>query len=281
MPLIQLCHRAGDLICAHYNAPGAAKFESKGDDSPITRADLASHAVLNDGLLKLQPGIPVLSEESPASEVADRLTWRRLWLVDPLDGTKEFLDRTGEFTINVALVEDHVAVLGLLYLPLKRIAYVGIPGVQARRYQFLDNDNDNGKWQERRLATRALEPGSPLVLLTSRRHRGRRLEQCIDQLRGEWGPVERVGCGSALKFCQLVEGRGDFYPRFAPCCEWDTAAGQAVLEAAGGALVGLDGMPLRYNCRDTLLNPDFYGLAQPAHPLWQQLTGAFGAGVEI
>ena len=110
-----------------------------------------------------------------------------------------------------------------------------------------------------------------MVVLASRRHKGPRLQDCLEWLERQWGDVERDNSGSALKFCQLAEGRGDFYPRYSPCCEWDTAAGQAILEAAGGALLGLDGEPLSYNRRDSLLSPEFLALGDPSHPLWASL----------
>jgi 3'(2'), 5'-bisphosphate nucleotidase len=269
-PLLRLCHAAGELICAHYNDPEAHAFESKRDDSPLTRADLASHVHLLAGLRCLAPDIPMLSEESAPADIAQRRQWRRYWLVDPLDGTKEFLARTGEFTINIALIDDHRAVLGVLYLPLQQVAYVGIPGLLARCYTAIGE----GEWATRELATRPLLAGQALEVLASRRHGGERLQACLDWLDAHWAPVSRSNIGSALKFCRMASGEGDFYPRFSPCCEWDTAAGQAVLEAAGGALLGLDGEPLRYNCRDSLFSPPFYAIAQSAHPLWQGLLQA-------
>lgn len=264
-PLLQLCLQAGDAICQHYHAPGADRFEAKGDDSPLTRADIDSHHILHAGLLALQPSLPVLSEESGDEELAGRHSWQRFWLVDPLDGTKEFLGRTGEFTINIALIDAHRPILGLLYLPLAQTAFLGIPGRGARRYRY------DGSWQEQAIATRRLRAAEPLTVLASRRHRGPRLEACLEWLQVQWGVIDRQNSGSALKFCQLAEGEGDFYPRFSPCCEWDTAAGQALLEAAGGALLGLDGQPLRYNCGDSLLSPDFLALGDPDHELWQRL----------
>ena len=268
-PLLRLCRDAGELICGHYHAPGAGEHESKHDDSPLTQADLESHALLDARLRELAGAYPVLSEESSAEQLAGRRSWERYWLVDPLDGTREFLGRTGEFTINIALINQHKPVLGVLYLPLERVAYVGIPGSISHRYDLREGD----EWTSVDLATRRLVPGHPLTMLASRRHRSRRLLDCIDWLQQAWGPIERLDSGSALKFCQLAAGEGDFYPRFSPCCEWDTAAGQAVLEAAGGALLGLDGQPLRYNCRDSLMSPNFYGIADPANPLWQALFG--------
>lgn len=266
-PLLALCARAGALIEARYHAPGADRFRAKGDDSPLTHADMDSHHCLQAGLAALTPQLPMLSEESTREELAERRSWGEFWLVDPLDGTKEFLGRTGEFTINIALVREHRAVLGIVYLPLTGAAYVGIPGHWARRYQAPD-------WAHVDIRTRPLQDGQPLVVLASRRHRGRRLLAALDWLQQRCGPLQRDNSGSALKFCQLAEGRGDLYPRFSPCSEWDTAAGQAVLEAAGGALLGLDGKPLRYNHRDSLLSPDFLALADPAAPLWRDLLDA-------
>ena len=269
-PLLALCRAAGEAICEHYFAPQADVYEAKGDDSPLTRADLASHALLQAGLIALDPTIPVLSEESAPAAIAERRQWRRYWLVDPLDGTKEFLARTGEFTVNIALIDNHRPALGVLYLPLEHSAYVGIPGLQARRY----DDEGEGNWSASALATRPLQSGQALTVLASRRHGGARLQACLDWLEVHWERVCRNNMGSALKFCHMASGRGDFYPRFSPCCEWDTAAGQAVLEAAGGCLLGLDGEPLRYNCSDSLYNPPFYAIADGAHPLWQQLLQA-------
>ena len=263
--LLELCREAGDIICEHYHAPGADQFQSKGDDTPLTQADLASHALLQAGLQALTPQLPILSEESEPADLATRRQWREFWMVDPLDGTKEFLSRTGEFTINIALIDDHRPRLGVLYLPLEQIAYVGIPGQSARSYHY------DGHWQHRQLAARPLPEGGALKVLSSRRQRGPQLAECLDWLEQQRGPFERHNSGSALKFCQLAAGEGDFYPRFALCCEWDTAAGQAVLEAAGGALLGMDGLPLTYNCRESLYSPNFYAIGDTGHPLWQAL----------
>lgn len=269
-PLLALCRSAGQTICEHYDAPAAGDYEAKQDDSPLTRADLASHALLQTGLYALDESLPLLSEESRPEQIAQRRQWRRYWLVDPLDGTKEFLGRTGEFTINIALIDNHRPVLGLLYLPLERTAYVGIPGIGAQRYTL----TENASWTVTSLATRQLQSPGELMVLASRRHRGPRLQSCLDWLNAQWWPVSRSDMGSALKFCRMAEGHGDFYPRFSPCSEWDTAAGQAVVEAAGGCLLGMDGAPLRYNCSESLICPPFYAIADGAHPLWSQLLQA-------
>jgi 3'(2'), 5'-bisphosphate nucleotidase len=265
-PLLLLSREAGQRICHHYNSPEKTRVQAKGDDSPLTQADLDSHHILERGLRELTRDIPVLSEESPEQLKSQRHQWQRLWMVDPLDGTKEFVARTGEFTINIALIEQHKPVLGLLYLPLEQVAFVGIPGQLSRRYRWY-----KGSWQHSDTHIRPLLAGRALTVLASRRHGGGELDDCLDWLQQAWGDIERCNSGSAIKFCQMVEGRGDFYPRFSPCCEWDTAAGQAVLEAAGGALLGLDGEPLRYNARDTLLSPQFYALSDREHSLWHNL----------
>jgi 3'(2'), 5'-bisphosphate nucleotidase len=266
-PLLELCREAGVLICKHYHAPGATDFQSKDDQSPLTLADTESHTVLQAGLQALEPDLPVLSEESAPEALVGRLSWREYWLVDPLDGTKEFLAETGEFTVNIALIQEHRPVLGILYLPLEQVAYVGIPGQGAFSYEY----QESGEWRRQALAPRALTQVGELTVLASRRHRNSKLEECLGWLREHWGPIARRDSGSALKFCQLVRGEGDFYPRFSPCCEWDTAAGQALLEAVGGALLGMDGKPLRYNCGESLLSPHFFAIADASHPLWREL----------
>jgi len=263
--LLDLCVAAGDAICSEYGSSRADEFRAKADDSPLTRADLASHRILVEGLERLAPSVPVLSEESKASAIADRRSWERLWVVDPLDGTKEFLGRTGEFTINIALVDQQRPVLGVLYLPLERAAWVGVPGEGAWRC-LPDGDG----WARYPVSTTP-PAHEGVVVLASRRHRNARLERAIAYLEAAAGPVQRLNSGSALKFVQLAAGQGDVYPRFSPCSEWDVAAGQALLEAAGGAVLGLDGQPLRYNARDTLLSPHFLAVADPSLPLWREL----------
>lgn len=273
LPLLRLCQEAGAAICEHYFAPQAGDFVPKDDESPLTRADLASHALLCAGLALLDPGTPVLSEESAPVDFSQRRQWHRYWLVDPLDGTREFLARTGDFTINIALIDHHRPVLGVLYQPLERVAYVGIPGLQADCYRE-SGKGGGGEWAASPLETRRMHDGQPLVVMASRRHRGVRLQRCLDWLGENWGSISLVRLGGAMKFGHLAEGRGDFYPRFSPCCEWDTAAGQAVLEGAGGCIVGLDGEPLRYNCQDSLYSPAFYAIADGSHSFWRRLLEA-------
>lgn len=297
--LLDLCVAAGDAICTEYGSSRADEFRAKADDSPLTRADIASHRILVEGLRRLAPQVPILSEESKPEAIADRRSWDQLWIVDPLDGTKEFLGRTGEFTINIALVDGQRPVLGILYLPLERAAWVGVPGEGAwrcvpeadgwARYpvstrgrgQHLGRSPVQGQSQSPgkapgdshlpAAAPAGLHGGEGIVVLASRRHRNERLERAIAFLESEAGSVRRLNSGSALKFVQLAAGQGDVYPRFSPCSEWDVAAGQALLEGAGGAVLGLDGQPLRYNARESLLSPHFLAVADPSLPLWGRL----------
>ena len=174
-PLLALCRQAGRVIADYYLAPDAHHFESKEDDSPLTRADLASHAILVEGLARLGGNLPVLSEESVPTAAAERRRWHRYWLVDPLDGTKEFLARTGEFTINEALIDDARPVLGVLYQPLTDIAHVGIPGLLSRCYKAAGQG-----WSVADIRAHCLVSGDPLRVAVSRRHAGQRLQQTLE-----------------------------------------------------------------------------------------------------
>jgi 3'(2'), 5'-bisphosphate nucleotidase len=240
--VLALVSEAGAAIMAVY-ATGH-DVEYKADDSPITRADRAAHEILSDGLARLVPPVPVLSEESEASHAYGvRSRWRQLWLVDPLDGTREFISRNGEFTVNVALVSDHRPVLGVVAAPALGVTYYAAAGHGA----FRRREDEPPE----RIAVRPA--GSPLIVVGSRSHRGDSLDAVLSRI----GPHELRPMGSALKFCLVAEGSADFYPRLGPTSEWDTAAAQAVLEVAGGAVIRLDGRPLEYNARDTILNPEF------------------------
>jgi 3'(2'), 5'-bisphosphate nucleotidase len=238
----------------------AFEVQHKQDDSPLTAADMAAHRCILAGLERLSPGIPVLSEES-AQEVpaALRRQWRRMWLVDPLDGTREFVKRNGEFTVNIALIEDGEAVLGVVQAPVTGALWHAQRGVGAFRRE---GDRD--------VAIRTRVPATPpLRVAASRSHRDARTEAVLARM----GEIEPVGVGSSLKFCRLAEGSMDVYPRFGPTSEWDTGAGQCVLEAAGGAVLDPRGRPLRYNQRETILNGDFIALGDPSLP-WRDWLAA-------
>jgi 3'(2'), 5'-bisphosphate nucleotidase len=238
--VIALARRAALEILAVYDSEFAV--EHKGDRSPLTAADLASHRCIVEGLRALTPDIPVLSEESRDADVAARREWRTLWLVDPLDGTREFVKRNGEFTVNIALIVDGVATFGVIQQPVTGRLWHGAPREGAWRR---DGDED--------VSIHVSAPAhAPLRVAASRSHRDARTQAVLDALQGE-----AVACGSSLKFCRIAEGDMDLYPRFGPTSEWDTAAGQAILEGAGGAVVDAQGRAFRYNQRETLLNGDF------------------------
>jgi 3'(2'), 5'-bisphosphate nucleotidase len=260
--LLPVVREAGAAIKHHYDSALAAEFSRKADDSPITAADLAAHAVLKRGLSPLGDAWPVLSEESSERSLRGRRSWSRFWLVDPLDGTREFLKRSGEFTVNVALIDGQRPVLGVIHVPVSGETYFGVPGHEALKLY---------PGGEQTILTRPLLAGEPLVWLGGPTHIGSLLSGCVDWLHSRHGSVERVNAGSALKFCRLAAGVGDLYPRFWPCCEWDTAAGQALVEAAGGVVVDLQGRPLRYNRSESLHSPHFLAIADPQAPLWQSL----------
>jgi 3'(2'), 5'-bisphosphate nucleotidase len=248
--IIVLAREAGRAIMQVYAQDFSV--ESKDDDSPLTAADLAAHEIIVEGLDALTPDIPVLSEEDADIPWARRRTWSRMWLVDPLDGTREFVKKNGEFTVNIALIEDGVASISVVFAPA--LDYL----VHAQR--------EVGAWLRQpggdiALATRRPAP-APLRVAASRSHLDPRTQGLLQRL----GEHERLGLGSSLKFCRIAEGQADFYPRFGPTSEWDTAAGQCVLEAAGGVVCGVDGLPLRYNRKESLLNPDFLAFGDPALP---------------
>ena len=241
--VIAIAREAAADILAVYQ--GAFDVEHKDDRSPLTAADLASHRCIVAGLQALTPDIPVLSEESKAIDIAQRRSWSRFWLVDPLDGTREFIKRNGEFTVNIALIEDGVTTFGVIQQPVTGGLWHGTLGEGAFR-RDADSDMD--------AAIHVRNPAtSPLRIAASRSHRDARTQALLDALTGS----EAIACGSSLKFCRIAEGELDLYPRFGPTSEWDTAAGQAILEAAGGAVLDPRGRPFRYNQRDTLLNGDF------------------------
>jgi 3'(2'), 5'-bisphosphate nucleotidase len=238
-----IAREAGREILEVY-AAGPAAPTAKADDSPLTAADLRSHRLIVQQLGELTPRLPVLSEEAAEVPFAVRSQWQRYWLVDPLDGTREFLSRNGEFTVNIALIEGHAPVLGIVHVPVTDTTYRGLPG--------------EGAWRQRGCAPAerirvAPRSAAPLRVVGSRSHRG----DSLDTFLARSGAHELLTIGSSLKFCLVAEGAADVYPRLGPTSEWDTAAAHAVLLAAGGAVSALDGTPLAYNTGERLLNPFF------------------------
>ncbi|MDT8410277.1 MAG: 3'(2'),5'-bisphosphate nucleotidase CysQ [Wenzhouxiangellaceae bacterium] len=250
--LLEACRQAALAILEVYDR---ADFDisSKDDASPLTAADMASHYSLVAALERLTPDIPILSEESVDIGFEQRRRWDRLWVVDPLDGTREFIKRNGEFTINVALVEQQRPVLGIIAIPVTGQAYTGVVGRGAMRW----TDYRDGEPIETRRP-----PADPPVVLGSRSHANPRTEAYFEQL----GEHEKISRGSALKFCSVAAGEADLYPRLGPTSEWDTAAGEAIVTAAGGKVCLADGRPMRYNARTTTLNGDFMVAGDPDYP---------------
>lgn len=268
-PLLSLCRQAGEKICEHYHSSQECDFAYKKDNSPVTQADLDAHDIIVSGLESFNVVYPVLSEEAAATHNQSRLGWECYWLVDPLDGTREFLSGSGDFSINIALIHKHRPVLGILYLPLLDVAYIGIPGVGAESRSVLSGEGSS-------LRTRHLPSDTLVTCLSRGKHRPESLRQFTRWCDLNMPIQSYLPSGGALKFCHMVEGKADCYPRFMPCCEWDVAAGQAILEAAGGCVVDLHGQPLRYNCRDNLYSPHFVAIADPAARFWQRFASEHG-----
>ncbi len=243
-----LAREAGRAILEVY-ASGFTVTE-KDDRSPLTEADLRSERLILAGLRRIAPEIPVLSEESAKVAWQTRRGWSRLWVVDPLDGTKEFVQRNGEFTVNIALIDRHRPVLGVVHAPVLARDYYAGEGVGAFR------SDAQAAGRPIRVAKRGT---GPVRVVGSRSHRGSSLDGFLSRI----GPHEFVEVGSSLKLCLVAEGQADVYPRLGPTSEWDTAAGQCVLEQAGGVVLKLDGQPLAYNEREEVLNPHFVGIADP------------------
>lgn len=262
-----LAVQAGVEIMAIYRDEARWNVQSKNDDSPLTAADIAANKIIVAGLSGLTPDIPIISEESEEAVFTERALWKHCWLVDPLDGTKEFIARNDEFSVNIALIENGEAILGVVYAPVTQTAYVAARGLGAFR---IDSECSTqihvARFPEGR--ERALR------IVASRRHRGKRDLDFCTEVEKELGPIELAVAGSAFKICAVAEGRADAYPRFGPTMEWDTAAGQVVVEEAGGVLVDERGRRFRYNQRETLLNESFLvagGMPEQWLSIWKNV----------
>ncbi|MBB88149.1 3'(2'),5'-bisphosphate nucleotidase CysQ [Abyssibacter sp.] len=251
--LVAVARRAGECIMKHYGDEVAVRY--KADESPVTAADLAAHQSILDELIALTPGVPRLSEEAAAVPWAQRQAWTRYWLIDPLDGTREFIARNGEFTVNIALIEHGEPVMGVVHAPDLDETYYAARG--------------QGAWMATRrgspapMLLAAAKVATPRVLVT-RSHATEALTALLNGLPAH----EAVRVGSALKFGRLAAGEGEFYPRVGPTSEWDTAAGHCVVAEAGGRVLAAGGQRLRYNQTPSLLNPDFSVAAPPCFA-WQ------------
>ena len=241
-PVVALAEEAGRAILAVYETDFSVR--EKDDNSPLTQADLASHRCITAGLRVIDPETPILSEEGGMPDFAERSRWTDYWLIDPLDGTKEFVNRNGEFTVNIACIRSHRAVFGVVHVPVKGRTYVGCDGYGAEL---------RAAGQPPRPIRVAAASSTPVRVVGSRSHRGDSLDTFLARLPA----YEMLPVGSSLKFCMVAEGAADVYPRLGPTSEWDTAAAQAVVEQAGGRVLELDGKPLLYNRKADILNPHF------------------------
>ncbi|MFS2224337.1 3'(2'),5'-bisphosphate nucleotidase CysQ [Pantoea sp. B65] len=239
--ICQLARDAGAAIMTVYNSQAPLDVSHKSDDSPVTAADIAAHKVIVQGLAALTPDLPILSEEDPpAWEV--RQHWQSYWLVDPLDGTKEFIKRNGEFTVNIALIEKGKPVLGVVYAPAIGVMYSAAEGKA---------------WKEEgghKVAIHVRDARPPLVVISrSHANSDEELKEYLKQM----GEHQTTAIGSSLKFCLVAEGKAQLYPRFGPTNIWDTGAGHAVAIAAGAHVHDWKGQPLNYTPRESFLNPGF------------------------
>lgn len=255
---------AGKLIMDIYTDPEADfGIERKADNSPLTRADKAAHELISN-VLSVTP-FHVLSEEGQEIPYKERKKWNTLWIVDPLDGTKEFIKKNGEFTVNIALVEKGVPVLGVIYVPVRKEMYFSIDSIGAFKIAGIDSTNQPSMDEMMQNAVRLpMSLGHQgIVVVASRSHQTEETTSFIENLRKQGQPVTLISSGSSLKICLVAEGTADIYPRFAPTMEWDTAAGHAIARASGCEIYHVDGKtPLRYN-KEHLLNPWF--IVKPIH----------------
>lgn len=250
-----ICQQAGEAILEVYRGSEGIEVDYKADDSPLTKADLAAHKILVKGLSTLLEGVPVLSEESTLPPFEQRRQWSRYWLIDPLDGTKEFINRNGEFTVNVALIDGSRPTLGVVHVPVQGITYTGADGLGACKIANNKKESIAVRGIQQRL-----DKNQGIDVVASRRHGSDQLQIALEKLKDKFGSVETVSMGSSLKLCLVAEGKADIYPRLALTSEWDTAAAQAVVDAAGGKVVDADFELLTYNQKSDILNPHFYVL---------------------
>nr|WP_298892020.1 3'(2'),5'-bisphosphate nucleotidase CysQ [uncultured Acinetobacter sp.] len=271
--LQQLCdilQQASAIIVAEYERyqrGGQFQIDRKSDNSPVTQADLKAHRFISQALAELTPKLPLLSEEGEHNE---RHQWQRFWMLDPLDGTKEFIDQTGEFTINLSLIENGESVISAIAVPLMSKLYIVENSIvkkhqqemqlpyryqwnaqgQTELFQFQHDPNQNDLNNDKSIR----------IAMSRRPERSSRYQEFLDYLTSQNISYHKVNAGSAYKFCMMIEGEIDLYPRFHPTSEWDTSAGQGLLQSIGGEVFDLSHRPFRYNQRTSLLNGQFIAL---------------------
>ena len=242
--LIEISINAGKAIMDIYKTD--FDFEKKNDESPITAADLCSHEIISDSLSKLTPKIPILSEESSYIPFTERSCWDEYWLIDPLDGTKEFINRNGEFTTNIALMKNNKPAFGIIHAPCLNQTYWG--GESLGSY-YLEGDLDS----DIKKINVSSSFGQEIKMVSSRSHPSDDLKYILKII----GNHKKISIGSSLKFCLIAKGEADCYLRLGPTSEWDTAAGDAIIRSSGGIVKAIDGSNLKYNKSDSILNPCF------------------------
>ncbi|MFT6791549.1 MAG: 3'(2'), 5'-bisphosphate nucleotidase [Cellvibrionaceae bacterium] len=251
--LKNLSCEAGQRILEIYKNDSGFTVEYKRDQSPVTQADLVANQCLLEGLAALTPDLPIISEEGDLPAFNERQRWPTYWLIDPLDGTKGFINRNDEFTVNVALIHKGSPILGVVHVPVSGVTYTGSVSGGAHRWQCGLSE----VIRVRRLSHQ-ISKGLPIDVVTSRQIRSQKVLQLCRSIQQQLGPVDCQSYGSSLKLCQVAAGEADLYPRFSPTSEWDTAAAQAIVEAAGGHVTDNLLKPLSYNQKASWLNPDFF-----------------------
>ena len=249
LEIVNISVDAGEVILNYYNENVDVTY--KDDESPLTKADLASHKIITDSIKKITPDIPILSEE----EFIDwkiRKKWKKYWLIDPLDGTKEFIKKNDEFTVNIALIENNRPILGVIYTPALNELFYSIKNFGS--YKILTKKKLNTLKEAKRISINK-KKSNKVKIVGSRSHSNPILEKWVNKNFNEFDILQK---GSSLKFCLIAEGSADIYPRFGPTSEWDIAAGHIILEEAGGKLKSIDNKEILYNEKENILNPEFF-----------------------
>ena len=249
LEIVNISVDAGEVILNYYNENVDVIY--KDDESPLTKADLASHKIITDSIKKITPDIPILSEE----EFIDwkiRKKWKKYWLIDPLDGTKEFIKKNDEFTVNIALIENNRPILGVIYTPALNELFYSIKNFGS--YKILTKKKLNTLKEAKRISINK-KKSNKIKIVASRSHSNPILDKWVNKNFNEFDILQK---GSSLKFCLIAEGSADIYPRFGPTSEWDIAAGHIILEEAGGKLKSIDNKEILYNEKENILNPDFF-----------------------
>ena len=249
LEIVNISVDAGEVILNYYNENVDVIY--KDDESPLTKADLASHNIITDSIKKITPDIPILSEE----EFIDwkiRKKWKKYWLIDPLDGTKEFIKKNDEFTVNIALIENNRPILGVIYTPALNELFYSIKNFGS--YKILTKKKLNTLKEAKRISINK-KKSNKIKIVGSRSHSNPILDKWVNKNFNEFDILQK---GSSLKFCLIAEGSADIYPRFGPTSEWDIAAGHIILEEAGGKLKSIDNKEILYNEKENILNPEFF-----------------------